>query len=579
MYMKYKLLFLHGISYSGQCDMARALQDCLTDNLRSYDDMYAKDEVEVLCPDLPPNPYAALDIIRGLVEREGIDVIVGNSCGAMYAHIIAAENELPCLVSNPYYKMPEFLKDRKGVRRYKSEREDGNETFVVDEALVEEFVKLEKEDKVFMNAEKCKQFVWGIFDEDDELDVKTEKDGRVINKHEKLFLDHYSLSFHFSGKHTPTYEETKKYHVPLASRLIMEFAYYKKKQREGETLDDKKYRLGVQYTHEFSQFYIDKMKELYGAKGFYRCDIEDDFSHIIYRYRPEGKDKPFVKDGVMYDFLIEYHRGKPSEGIYYGCKAEIIPNNNYDSKADERDMESHAEELRELWPNIFLKGYEKCNSLQRELTEILNNTFQWKNFFKCYKPTDNIREQRYWLFWVTLCDDEDINDVGAVATKLMQQTFMRFFDGNTSEKLSLSTDQGTPSKDIEKRSLHLQKSCFTNAAYQRLLDKMISDISERREDKSYVATYFHDADSVMELFDSLEGDGILKKDDRYEKGWMIPASSGIRSRKRFVEIIKEWLKEKKEEKYNRQYKIDDIKYPEEFDSLVIIEGKSPMNKH
>ena len=76
--------------------MAKALQECLTDDLRSYDDMYAEDEVEVLCPDLPKNPYDALDVIREIVETEKVDVIVGNSCGAMYAHIIAAKYKLPC---------------------------------------------------------------------------------------------------------------------------------------------------------------------------------------------------------------------------------------------------------------------------------------------------------------------------------------------------------------------------------------------------------------------------------------------------------------------------------------------------
>ena len=60
-----------------------------------------------------------------------------------------------------------------------------------------------------------------------------------------------------------------------------------------------------------------------------------------------------------------------------------------------------------------------------ELTEILNNTFPWKNYLKCYKPTDNIWEQRYWLFWVTLNDDEDIIDVAARAVKLMAKTFER----------------------------------------------------------------------------------------------------------------------------------------------------------
>lgn len=567
--MKYKVLFLHGFFNTGQCDMAKALQECLTDDIRSYDDMYADDEVEVICPDLPKNPFDALDAIRGILDREVVDAIVGNSCGATYAHIVASEYRVPCLVSNPYYRMSEFLNERIGTHEYKTERKDGCQSLVIDDDLVRAFITLEKKNLVFKNASECKQFVWGVFGEKDKLATVVE-DGVEKNKHERAFLNEYSLSFHFPGGHTPTYSETKKYHVPLVARLIMEFAYYKRKLQEGETHEDKRYRLGVEYTHEFSQFYIDKMKELFDAKDFYRCDIDGDFSHIIYRYRPEGKDKPFVKNGVMYDFMIEYHRGKPSEGIYYGCKAEIV---------DGCDLECHARELRDMWPNIFQRGYEECNRLQQELTEILNNTFQWKNYFKCYKPTDNIWEQRYWLFWVTLCDDEDINSVGSVAVKLMQKAFMRHFEGNTCDKQSLSADQGAPSKEIEKRALHSQKSCFTNAAYQRLLNKMASDVAGKRKDKYYNATFFHDADAVRQLFEMLESDGILKKDNRYERCWMIPASSGIRSRKAFVDIIKEWLFRKKKERSNDNCHAEDIKYPEEFDSLVIIEGKTPMNKH
>lgn len=205
--------------------MAQALHECLSDNLRSYDDMYAEDEVEVLCPDLPKNPYDALDEIRKIVETERVDVIVGNSCGGMYAQIIASEHKLPCLVSNPYYKMSEFLQTRKGWHTYKSQRKDGKQNIEVTDELIEDFNELEKEERIFCNAEECKQFVWGIFGEKDELAI--DREGR--NKHEREFLNNYSLSFHFSGGHTPTYDETREHHVPLVARLIMEFVYYRKK--------------------------------------------------------------------------------------------------------------------------------------------------------------------------------------------------------------------------------------------------------------------------------------------------------------------------------------------------------------
>ena len=564
--MKYKVLFLHGFFNSGQCEMSKALRDCLTEELRACDDMYAEDEVEAICPDLPPNPYDALRFISETVEREKIDVVVGNSCGAMYAHIVAAERKLPCLVSNPYYKMSEFLRERKGTHRYKTERKDGNQTLIIDDTLIEAFIDLEEEKRIFSKAKECEQFVWGIFGEKDHLAITTQ-DGIGRNRHEQLFLSHYSLSFHYPGEHTPNYEETKAYHVPLVTQLITEFAYYRRKQQEGETKEDKKWRLGVEYTHEFSQFYINKMKLLAEADGFYRCDIKDDFYHIIYRYRPEGKDKPFYinEDGsVMYDFMIEYHRGKPSEGIYYGCKAEILHGS----------MENHADELRSLWPNIFMKNENTCNALQRELTSILNNTFRWKNFFNCYKPTDNIRKERYWLFWVTLNDDEDINEVAAVATKLMARTFMRYFK---EEKEHLPTSkkcknkQGNPGKSVDKKyaSRKRQWTAYTDVAYKRFVEKL-----GENKDSRTASLFFYSEEDADKLMHRLEDEGLITANPKYEKGWIINVPYT-----KFRDIVTSMLKDEAGKKFGKIYaKQGSGSYPEELDYLLMNKKENTVGK-
>lgn len=565
--MTYKVLFLHGFFNSEQCAMAGALRDCLAGELRACGRMHARDVVEVICPDLPTNPYDALDLIAEIVEREQIDVLVGNSCGAMYAHIIAAKYKLPCLVGNPYYKMSDFLLERKGTHCYKTPLKDGNPTLVIDDALIEAFVKLENEDRVFRYTGECKMFVWGIFGEVDSLAIVTE-DSVERNKHERLFLEHYSLSFHFPGGHTPSYEEAKKYHVPLVANLIKEFAFYRKKQKEGESNEDKKKRLGAEYTHEFSQFYIDKMKLLSEAKGFYRCDIEGDYRHIIYRYRPEGKDKPFYvnKDGsVMFDFVIEYHRGKPSEGIYYGCKAEILHG----------DMESHADELRNLWPNIFLKDYTSCNDLQRQLTTILNNTFQWKNFFRCYKPTDNIWEQRYWLFWVTLCDDEDIIDVAAVATKLMARTFMRYFGKEitttTPEVEQTKRGRGRPPKRIEEgySSLTRQITHCTEAAYRKFVEKLGEDRGKRK-----MTCYTLDENDVSRMMTLLEEQGVISVNDEYEKAWNLYAKH-----EELEKAVIDFLKEEYEKKNPYRSLSKAPTYPSMMDWFIINKDKPSDKKH
>lgn len=39
---------------------------------------------------------------------------------------------------------------------------------------------------------------------------------------EPMFLEHYEVSYHFPGAHTPTAEEIKAYHVPLIEKMMKE---------------------------------------------------------------------------------------------------------------------------------------------------------------------------------------------------------------------------------------------------------------------------------------------------------------------------------------------------------------------
>ena len=265
--------------------------------------------------------------------------------------------------------------------------------------------KLYKEDEINPKAIPC---TWGLF-------------SRGNDEKESSFLERFNLSFVYNEGA----DKVKDYIAPLVFRMLEEFSFHSKFS------DNFAYKKQAEFVHEFTQFYLNKMKKLTEAKGFVREDIKGDFNHIIYRYRPGGAEKPFRSvDGRDYDFVIEYHRNKPSEGIYYGIKGEVTSGN----------LEEQCGKFRKEWPNIFMMDKSELQNIreksrgedifwgynfQLELTEILNNTFPWKEYFHCYKPTDNMWEQRYWLFWVTLNDDEDIVKVAARAVKLMAKTFER----------------------------------------------------------------------------------------------------------------------------------------------------------
>ena len=191
-----KMLFLHGFFASGQCVPAMALRDAF------------EGKAQVLTPDLPIHPRKALEQIREIVGSEKPDLLVGNSCGAFYAQMVASVLGLPALLGNPHFQMTSFLKPRIGEHQYKSPRKDGNQRFVIDEALIGEFAEWEAVQFDNCNP-KTKEIVWGLFGEQD-----------TLAHYEPLFLEHYTRSFHFPGGHTPTAEEVRKWYVPLVEKML-----------------------------------------------------------------------------------------------------------------------------------------------------------------------------------------------------------------------------------------------------------------------------------------------------------------------------------------------------------------------
>ena len=201
-----KILFLHGFYASGQCVPAVALREAF------------EGRAEVVTPDLPMHPKEAVRFIRELIDRERPDLLIGNSCGAFYAQMVAPVAGIPALLGNPHFRMTEFLKQRIGEHQYKSPRKDGNQNFVIDKALIEELAEMEAiqffaEQSGKAERNSChpdfQDRIWGLFGEQD-----------TLAHFEPLFLQHYSRSFHFPGGHTPTAEEVREWYVPLAEKML-----------------------------------------------------------------------------------------------------------------------------------------------------------------------------------------------------------------------------------------------------------------------------------------------------------------------------------------------------------------------
>ena len=323
-------------------------------------------------------------------------------------------------------------------------------------------------------------YTWGLFS-------KNNKDK------EKAFLKHFNLSFVYDDA-----EDIMDYIASLVFHMLEEFSYHSKYNK------DIGYKKQAEFIQEFTQFYLDKMKKLVAAEGFVREDIKDDFYHIIYRYRPKDSNKPFHSiDGRDYDFVIEYHRGKPSEGIYYGIKGEVTSG----------DLEEQCEKFRKEWPNIFMKEHKNRNSLsdlQKATTDILNDTFLWKDFLKCFKPTDNFSKRRYWLFWITLNDDEDVNSVAALAVKLISKSFAAYLWNDTvfvDRENEKRKGRGRPKK-WDKKDIYLRIPYFSNEAYDKLCE-----------------AYYGEREIIEEWIEKLETNEIIRKENLYENCYRLNIDS------------------------------------------------------
>lgn len=209
-----KILFLHGLFASGNCTIANTLRNVLENN--------DSEKISVLTPDLPANPEAALELIHSICDNEHPDLIVSNSCGSFLAQIIAPIVGVPVLLSNPHFKMTEFLKERIGQHSYKSPRKDGNQCLVIDQQLIDVFARIEAHQFDWYSP-FYKNKIWGVFGDND-----------TIAHFEPEFRQYYDFTFHFPTGHTPTENDIIRYYIPLIQRMLKElekpadvFRYFK----------------------------------------------------------------------------------------------------------------------------------------------------------------------------------------------------------------------------------------------------------------------------------------------------------------------------------------------------------------
>ncbi len=210
-------------------------------------------------------------------------------------------------------------------------------------------------------------------------------------------------------------------------------------------------------------------------------------NHLMYRvdtlYNPDGYR--------FYEFLIEYNVKKPAEGIYYGCRGMTKDGFDHD----------HAVKLfQQEWKEI-----------KERLCQVLNNIFPEKDFSERFKDTDNANTNTYWLFWISLYEDEDIKEVGLVATKIIRDIFKYYLNDRDWFK-----DHQLPKSEPKKI---VPKTAFYNKNFEALLEEV------------------KNKEMFKNLLLRFEEEGWIEVSPFYEKAWIFKGVEGHRLNVDFAAIM------------------------------------------
>lgn len=146
-----KIMYVHGFASSGSSGTVMALRRYLP-------------HWRVVAPDLPINPFEAMELLHKTIEDEQPDLIIGTSMGGMFVQQLWGHRRI---VVNPSFEMSRsLLFGKMGRNKYMSKRKDGATEFRVDKNVVEQFKQMEKTQFDGINDNE-KQLVIGLFGDKD----------------------------------------------------------------------------------------------------------------------------------------------------------------------------------------------------------------------------------------------------------------------------------------------------------------------------------------------------------------------------------------------------------------------------
>lgn len=199
---KRQVVYLHGLSSSGQSTTAQRLRRTLA-------------KQEVISPDIPVQPEVAVSELKRLASMLEPDaIIVGTSLGGLYAQLFRGFQRI---LINPSFHTSRHLREKIGQRLpFHNPRKDGLKDFEVTEKLVRKFEKMEasqfdpKFGIIGRNPDR-QELVHAFFGTQD----------TVVNCRDE-YLEHYGDAVDFEGGHRLDPNSTITLIVPKILSIIEE---------------------------------------------------------------------------------------------------------------------------------------------------------------------------------------------------------------------------------------------------------------------------------------------------------------------------------------------------------------------
>lgn len=188
-----KILFIHGLASSGAYKMADTLRILLR-------------PCEVIAPDVPIEPQAALDLLRGICLDEKPDLVVGLSMGGFWAQKLRGQRKL---LVNPDFHISELMRVLRGEMKYLSLRRDGAESFLITDELCDAYRKIE--DIQFDGLDDAERAItFGAFATKDEL----------VRCGDEFALHYPGHRLDYHGKHLPDFPSVREHLVPYILKIL-----------------------------------------------------------------------------------------------------------------------------------------------------------------------------------------------------------------------------------------------------------------------------------------------------------------------------------------------------------------------